>query len=150
MEFNIQMTDNTNIDFVKLTKMLDLDLVNRYGDLQKQYDKHNKVDHIRDVVLIYADKIPAACGAFKRYDSSTVEIKRIFVREEFRRLGLSKILMKKLEESALSQGYKYALLETGHEQPEAVNLYQNMGYEVMPNYEPYVGLESSVCMKKIL
>lgn len=150
MNIEIKMTDNTNTDFIKLINLLDKDLVSRYGESQKQYDKHNRVDMIKDIAVIYADNIPAGCGAFKKFNDNTVEIKRIYVSKEFRGLGLSRIIVKRLETEALSQGYRYVVLETGNQQQEAIGLYQSSGYEITPNYEPYVGLETSICMKKVL
>jgi len=42
------------------------------------------------------------------------------------------------------------VLETGIKQHEANNLYKNTGYEIIENYEPYIGNTNSVCMKKAL
>ena len=118
--------------------------------MQKQYNKHNKVDYINDAVIVYKDKVPVACGAFKKYDDSTVEIKRIFVTKENRLQGISKLVMNELEELVRSGSYKYVVLETGIKQFEAINLYKSIGYEITENYEPYIGNTNSVCMKKVL
>jgi len=150
MDLKILKTDSGNNDFISLTKLLDDDLNERYGELQKQYNKFNKVDFIRDVVIIYKDNMPVACGAFKEHDSNSIELKRIFVRKENRRQGLSKLILKKLEELGRNRGHMYALLETGIKQHEAINLYRNSGYEVIDNFEPYIGIFNSVCMKKVL
>ena len=89
MVLNVIKTDSKNIDFIKLIKLLDEDLNERYGELQKQYDKHNKPEFIKDVIIIYKDDVPAACGALKEYDDDTIELKRIFVTKDNRRQGLS-------------------------------------------------------------
>lgn len=60
------------------------------------------------------------------------------------------MLLRQLEELAASEGYRFAVLETGRKQPEAISLYQKAGYEIIPNYGPYEGNTNSVCMKKIL
>ncbi|MDF2885500.1 MAG: activator of Hsp90 ATPase 1 family protein, partial [Clostridiaceae bacterium] len=44
MSLKILRTTGNNIDFIKLIKLLDDDLNERYGELQKQYNKHNKAD----------------------------------------------------------------------------------------------------------
>lgn len=150
MNLEVVKTEGNNIDFIKLIKLLDDNLKERYGELQKQYEKHNKVDYINDVIIIYKDKFPVACGAFKKHDIDTIELKRIFVVKEYRRQGLSKLIISKLEELARNREYKYALLETGINQHEAINLYKNSGYYVIQNYEPYIGNKNSVCMKKTL
>jgi putative acetyltransferase len=82
MKLELLSTDSKNMDFIELVKLLDKDLEERYGDLQKQYDKHNKVDYINDVVIVYKDNVLVACGAFKKHDDCTAEIKRIFVIKE--------------------------------------------------------------------
>ena len=150
MSLEILHTDSKNIDFIKLIKLLDDDLNERYGELQKQYNKHNKVDYINDVIIIYKDEVPVACGAFKEHKIEAIELKRIFVTKENRRQGLSKLIISELEKLGRNKGYKYALLETGIKQYEAINLYRNTGYEIIENYEPYKGNANSVCMEKNL
>ena len=150
MSLKILNTDSMNIDFMKLIKLLDDNLNERYGELQKQYDKHNRVDQIKDVVIIYKDEVPVACGAFKEYNVDAIELKRIFVKKENRRQGLSKLIISELEKLAIIKEYKYALLETGIKQYEAINLYRNTGYEIIENFKPYIGNTNSLCMKKEL
>ncbi|MDB2138954.1 hypothetical protein [Clostridium butyricum] len=55
-----------------------------------------------------------------------------------------------MEKLGKRKGYKYALLETGIKQYEAINLYKNIGYQIIENYQPYIGNTNSVCMKKEL
>ena len=150
MSLKILKTDSKNNDFIKLIKLLDDDLNERYGELQKQYSKHNKVDYIKDVVIIYKDEAPVACEALKKHNINIIELKRIFVIKENRRQGLSKLIIKELEELAINSGYKHILLETGIKQHEAINMYRNTGYDVIQNYKPYIGNINSVCMKKDL
>ena len=70
--------------------------------------------------------------------------------KNFRGQGLSKLLVNKLEELAKNEGYKYAVLETGRKHIEAINLYKRSGYTVTENYDPYIGMPDSVCMKKTI
>jgi len=60
------------------------------------------------------------------------------------------LILNKLEELIRSRGFKYAVLETGIKQFEAINLYKNALYEITANYEPYTGNTNSVCMRKVL
>jgi putative acetyltransferase len=101
-------------------------------------------------VVVYKDSVPVACGAFKEYDSSAIELKRIFVKKEYRSRGLARLLVATLEAMAREKGYRRALLETGKRQPEAVGLYTGPGYEITLNYGPYIGNSYSICMKKEL
>lgn len=144
------ITNSNNLDFLKLVKQLDSDLYNINGEEQAEYDKHNVLDFIDSVVLIYENESAIACGAFKEYDNSTVEIKRVFVIPEYRGHGISKELMVLLEEEAVSRSYKRAILETGREQSAALGLYKRCEYTTIENYPPYVGLVNSICMERIL
>jgi predicted GNAT family acetyltransferase len=89
MDIELLKTDTENPDFILLAKLLDRDLEERNGELQKQYAQHNKVDRI-DAVVIYHDQIPVACGALKKTDELTAEIKRVFVKKEHRGQGCQK------------------------------------------------------------
>ena len=72
-------------------------------------------------------------GAFKRYDTTTAELKRIWTRSDQRRRGLAARVVVELEARALRQGYRRVYLTTGFRQPEAVGLYQRQGY--VPLYD---------------
>lgn len=146
----LTLTDGKNTDFRKLIELLDQDLNERYGDLQKQYNGYNSTDELKDVVLAYKDSLPVACGTLKEYDPDTVEIKRVFVEKAHRKQGLSKLILKELECLALKKGYSSVILETGAKQIEAIHLYQSSGYHRIPNYGPYIGNENDLCMKKRL
>jgi len=81
---------------------------------------------------------------------SVAEIKRMFVAETARGLGVASALMRELELSAHAERVSTVRLETGPAQPEAIALYKKFGYRVIPNFGPYVGDEFSVCMEKSL
>ena len=58
------------------------------------------------------------------------------------------MILAELESWAGEIGFTECILETGHRQQSAVRLYQREGYNVIPNYDQYAGVDSSVCMKK--
>jgi putative acetyltransferase len=143
-------TTSDNTDFQSLVILLDADLKIRDGDDHPFYDQFNKIQNIRNVVLCYVDGKAAGCGAFKEYDSKTVEIKRMFVIPEQRGKGIALTILKELEFWAMELNYSACILETGKKQPEAIALYQKAGYTIIPNYGPYENVENSVCMRKFI
>jgi GNAT superfamily N-acetyltransferase len=147
---HILRATNTHADFTRLVARLDAELRRRYGAGQDAYDRHNVIDPIDTAVLAYIDGAAVACGCFKIIDGSTVEMKRMYVDDGYRRRGLGRAVVAALEAWAAELGHARAILETGKGQPEAVSLYRAMGYAVTDNYGPYVGLENSVCMAKTL
>jgi hypothetical protein len=60
------------------------------------------------------------------------------------------MVLHELEQWAIENGFKNAVLETSIFFEVAKKLYRQAGYAVIPNYDQYKGLKDSVCMKKIL
>lgn len=141
-------TDSTNSSFRTLVSLLDEDLKIRDGEEHAFYSAFNKLDKIKHTVVITKRGAPAACGAIKEFDSETVEIKRMFVKPEFRGEGISKLVLNELEKWAKELNYTSCILETGYKQPEAISLYKNSGYLITANYGQYKNVANSVCMKK--
>ncbi|MEN9570148.1 MAG: hypothetical protein RL172_1379 [Bacteroidota bacterium] len=146
----IQKTTTQHSDFMLLVSHLDNELWNELKEDQAQYDQYNKVPNITTALVVYVNNQPAAIGCFKQYNSTTVEIKRMFVEKPFRGMGLSKKILNHLELWAAQLGYQYAVLETSIHFTVAINLYKQAGYSIIPNYDQYAGLAESVCMKKQL
>lgn len=141
-------TTSENPDFVALIQTFDTFLWKRYPELKNEYWGNNLIEFNPNVFIIYLGDKAVACGCFKKYNITTVELKRMFVLPEARGLGLAQIIIKALEEEARSQNFNKMILETLYKQVEAISLYQKVGFEIVENYEPYVGLTNSVCMSK--
>lgn len=146
----IKRTTSNDKDFQLLIQKLDHELWNELQEDQAQYDQYNKVPDLNTVVVVYVNKQPAASGCFKKYNADTVEVKRMYVVKEHRGTGLSKAVLAELEDWAVEEGFKYAILETSIHFIPATTLYKKAGYQIIPNYDQYEGLEESVCMKKEL
>jgi len=147
---NLKRTNSTDADFASLIHLLDIDLAISNGDEQAFFDQFNKVDMINHVIVAYVDGIPAGCGAFKRINDLSAEIKRMFVKAEMRGQGISSRILKELEIWAKQLFFTYTILETSKAQKDALILYHKKGYIVTENYEPYIGVDSSICFKKLL
>jgi len=143
-------TDSGNPELSELIKLLDAVLRESDGDEHAFYSQYNKLENIQNFVIAYLNEIPAGCGAIKKYSDNTAEIKRMYVKPEFRGKGIAKNILKELELWAYELNYSECILETGKKQSDAVGLYKREGYKVIPNYGQYAGVELSVCMKKIL
>lgn len=143
-------TDSTDQDFIDLVKLLDKDLAMRDGEDHSFYAQFNKIDLIKNVVVAYENEKPVGCGAFKYFDAFTVEIKRMYVLETARGKKVASKVLIELEAWAKEMAFDKTILETGIRQPEAIGLYEKMGYAIIPNYGQYEGVENSVCFEKTL
>lgn len=141
-------SDNQN--FQELVKLLDADLALRDGDDNAFYAQFNGIVELKNCVVFYSDETPVACGAFKRFNEDSVEIKRMYVQPDYRGKGIASKVLLVLEKWAKELNYTYSVLETGLRQPEAIALYEKNNYIVTDNYPPYENMENSVCFKKVL
>lgn len=144
----IVKTDSNHSDFQSLVTLLDADLAIRDGAEHAFYAQFNKTDKIKYVILVYQNNTATACGAIREFSLGEMEIKRMFVLPDFRRQGFAQIVVKNLESWAKELGYENCILETGKNQPEAIQLYQKIGFQIIPNYGQYINVENSVCMQK--
>jgi hypothetical protein len=69
-------------DFRELVSLLDKEFRERYGAIQDEYDRHNTTGPSTVILVAYEDTLPVGCGAYREFDSKTVEIKRMFVKKE--------------------------------------------------------------------
>ena len=147
-----EYTDGNSKDFIALCHELDDFLNDLVGGEEKrsEYIQYNKLDDIHDVVMAYDKDVPVGSASFKRYDDENAEVKRVFVKKEYRGQGISLELMKMLEERAREKGFKYFILESGEPLAAAMALYRKIGYKIIPNYGQYKCMDESICMKKIL
>jgi len=143
-------TSNYHPDFKVLIGSLDEYLAKRNGEAHAFYAPNNKLDYIETAIVAYNNDLAVGCGCFKKIDNDTIEVKRMYVNPEIRGKGIASAVLAALETWAKELNYKYAILETGVDFDDAVNLYKKAGYSVIDNYEPYVGKIKSICLQKIL
>lgn len=146
----IKRTNSGDADFQSLVDELDAELAIRDGDEYSFYAQYNRIDAIKHVVVAYRDHVAVGCGAIKKFDQESIEVKRMFVRFESRGKGIASVILGELEKWTRELGYQKCVLETGYKQPEAIALYKKNGYAEIPNYGQYAGMANSICFEKLL
>jgi putative acetyltransferase len=102
-------------------------------------------------VVAFARKGPVGCGAVRRLDPETAELKRMYVVPSARGEGIGRALLDALEREARQLMVRRLVLETGIRQAAALALYERAGFERIPPYGEYTqSPETSVCMGKDL
>ena len=150
MEIQIKRTNFDNVDFINLVKELDAYLKITDRDEHDFYNQFNHIDVLKNIVVIYFNEIAVGCGAIKKFDNNTVEVKRMFVCQKKRGSGVAQEMLQELETWAQELGYQECILETGIRQVEAVRFYKKCNYKIIPNYGQYKKMENSICFKKRL
>ncbi|MEV6930096.1 GNAT family N-acetyltransferase [Dactylosporangium sp. NPDC051485] len=82
-------------------------------------------------LLVLDRGVAVAGGAFRRYDATTAELKRMWTNRPYRRTGLASAVLAELEGEVARRGYRRVYLTTGPRQPEAIGLYQRAGYRAL-------------------
>jgi GNAT superfamily N-acetyltransferase len=93
---------------------------------------------------------PVTGGAFRRFDDSTAELKRIWTDSRHRRQGHAKALLVELEAEIAARGYRNVYLTTGDRQPEAEALYLSTGYTQLAEPLPAEGEVYPLAFQKTL
>jgi len=83
------------------------------------------------------DGMPAGCGGVKLFNTAYGEIKRMYVRPQYRGLGLGRLMLQHLAEYAQRQGVTVLRLETGIFQTEAIGLYERYGFQRIAPFGAY-------------
>ena|GEM_PF-2242444 len=95
-------------------------------------------------------------GEYEEFSGPVVEVKRVYVRPEFRGNGYSRLLMEEIEHQARRYSQRAdriglrVLLETGTAQPEAINLYESLGYQSIATYGGWKDDPQSRCYELVL
>jgi DNA-binding MarR family transcriptional regulator/GNAT superfamily N-acetyltransferase len=122
-----------------------------YGELDRRSDTgydpsagisaepHELVPPAGAFFLAYARGEPIGCGAVKHHGGAPAEIKRMWVAESARGLGIGRRMLATLEACARDHGAAIARIETNRTLVEAITLYRSVGYTEVPafNDEPF-------------
>lgn len=101
------------------------------------------------LLLALEEGRPAGCVALRPIAGGACEMKRLFVRDEFRGLGIGRRLAEAIVKAGREMGYRSMKLDTVPKLKEALGLYASMGFEPT---EPYVfnPLEGAIFLEKKL
>ena len=87
--------------------------------------------------LVRDNGTPVGCGGIQLFGTDYGELKRMYVRPQFRGLGFAKLMLDHLADYARSRGVRLLRLETGVHQHAAIGLYERAGFQSIPPFGEY-------------
>lgn len=93
---------------------------------------------------------PAGCGALLFQGDGSGEVKRVYIRPEYRGRKLGERIIASIENIAIENTCYLLRLETGIHQQPAISLYRRCGYELCEAFPPYTANPLSIFMHKKL
>ncbi len=146
--FTVDVADPRGPEAAELISALSAELARRYDYMEDGSGGFKPQDALAPRGAFVIGRVggsPVACGAIRPLEGDVAELKRVFVKADFRGRGYSKAVVAELERLARLRGYMVMRLETGVRQPEAIALYESLGYHRIPNYGEYRDSGLSVC-----
>jgi GNAT superfamily N-acetyltransferase len=145
IKFEIKLAYNDTEDikmlFAEYTDML----LEVEPNFQQYLNLQNYDDEIEDLCgkyglpdgrlyIAYDGDAAAACIAIKKLSETSCEMKRLYVRPQYRGNGLAKTLVNLILNDAKRIGYKSMLLDTLPGLKSAITLYESLGFYKIPCY----------------
>jgi putative acetyltransferase len=112
---------------------------------------HDELGHAQMIFIggrVDGKLVASGAARIMNDDGNYAEIKRVYVLDGHRGLGLSKAIMNLLELEIANRGITLLRLETGIKQPEAIGLYRKLGYLERSPFGAYQLDPLSVFMEK--
>jgi putative acetyltransferase len=138
-------------DARRLIGALDEHLAGRYAPEQR-FGPNLKPEQLASgqgaFVLARAGQEAVGCGALRRLDPETGEVKRMYVEPRWRGRGVARRILDRLEAAAEDLGIARLVLETGVHQVEAIALYRRTGFTEVACWGEYASSSTSVCFEK--
>lgn len=149
-------TDEIRVLFTEYTKMLvEADERFRsYLELQN-YDEeylHPALKYRKPegrLYIVLDEGYPVGCIGFRKLDDARCEMKRLYVRKEYRGQGIARTLVERILKDAQEAGYREMYLDTLPQLQDALRLYERFGFEITDRYNDSP-LDTTIFMKKTL
>lgn len=151
MEISVAAEPFDSVDARRLVAALDEHLSTRYTP-DDRFGPNLKPEHLAagagTFLVARAGGEAVGCGALRRLDETTAEVKRMYVEPAVRGRGVATAVLERLESAARELGVHRLVLETGIYQAEAVGLYRRAGFRPVRCWGEYAGSLTSVCFEK--
>lgn len=114
------------------------------GEDRDCYTRYSPAENIEKVWVAYEENEPIGCVAYRRKSDGIGEVKRLFIRSEYRGRGISKALLTEVKSHAKAEGCPKLFLDTRITLEPAVSLYRSFGFEITFQQGLYIQMETEI------
>ena len=119
-------------------------MIDFLGDDKWCYTRYSENENIESVWTAYLDNLPIGCIAYRKKSDEIGEVKRLFIKSEYRGNGISKKLLDTVESYAKEQGCHTLFLDTRITLEPAVSIYRNFGFSIVFQQGLYIQMEKNL------
>ena len=119
-------------------------MIDFLGDDKWCYTRYNANENIENVWVVYLGNIAIGCIAYRKKTDGIGEVKRLYIRSEYRGKGISKKLLDMVESYAKEQGCHTLFLDTRITLEPAVTIYRNFGFSIIFQQGLYIQMEKKL------
>src|ERR1700712_4550826 len=124
-------------DATSLVTELEAHLASRYpSESRHGYSVDKLIAQGVAFFMLRAEGAPACCGGIQLVGSEYGELKRIYVRPQFPGRGFGMLMLNHLPDYARAHSITVLRLDTGVHQSEVIGLYEKLGFERIPPFDP--------------
>lgn len=127
----IVSTNITDKSVLQLFSEHDDYMIDFLGDDKWCYTRYSENEDLEKVWVVYSDHLPTGCIAYRKKSDGVGEVKRLFIRDEYRGKGLSKKLLETVEGYAKELGCHTLFLDTRITLEPAVSIYRSFGFSIV-------------------
>jgi GNAT superfamily N-acetyltransferase len=146
MSVELHVTTGAHRDLQPLVAAQEAEVMTRYG----VDDAGPGLPAQAPWLLARLDGRPVGCVALGRLSDAVGEVKRMYVDPAARGHGIGRLLLQGVEALAVECGYRSLRLETGTQQPEALQLYETAGWYRIDCYGYFKDDPTTICFEKSL
>ena len=136
MAENGSLIDEIRSLFLEYARSLDFNLCfqdfdRELKDLPGEYSRPNG----RLILARYNGRF-VGCVGLRKLEEGVCEMKRLYVKPAYRRMGIGKELAERIISEAMAIGYRRMRLDTISNMVEAITLYLSLGFREIEPYRP--------------
>lgn len=114
------------------------------GEDKRFYTRYSENENIEKAWVAVSGEFPIGCIAYRKKADGIGEVKRLYIKKDYRGNGYSKELLKTVENYAKQQGCHTLFLDTRITLEPAVSIYRSVAFNIVFQQGLYIQMEKKI------